>query len=100
MGRKFQKKDTAPKRLGDLFAVYKKRLQAPQRSVVAEACKVINEVVQIEVSPSQCRYETKSRTLVLTTPSALKQEILLHAPEILHTLENRLGAQNTPHAMV
>ena len=101
MRRRESKERGAPLRqLSDLFTVYKNRLQAPQRSVVQEAVKVVNDVTGFSLQPTQCSYNVKNRTLVISAPSALKQEILLRAPEILTKLEQQLGAKSAPHSII
>ena len=80
----------------DLFAVYRKRLRAPQKSVIKEVVVVVRGVVPVEVTEKYFSYNVHTRTVTIHAPSVLKTEILQRKKDILHQLQERLGQQNTP----
>jgi len=94
---------TAPKpmkRLGDLFARYKKTLKAPQASIEKEALVVIEEVTTIKLSIDQINYTVSTRTLALNIPSVVKSELRLKQKNILQELETRLGRDSAPKTIL
>ena len=84
----------------DLFAVYKNKLRAPEKSVVVVVIAVIDEVVGIQVPVTQCRYNIRTRTISLHTSGVVKDRIRLHTSEILTILESKLGTQSCPHIIM
>jgi uncharacterized protein (DUF1499 family) len=83
-------------KVADLFEKYKKVLKAPQSSVVKEVIEVIADITGVTVSAKYIKYAVHSRTISITAPAVVKQEIKLHQDEILIHLKARLGEQNVP----
>lgn len=83
-------------RIGDLFESYRKRLRAPQRSVILVFVEVVDEVVGIEVSPDHVAYHPHSRTITLKTKRVIANEILLQKEEVLAHVAGRLGEHSAP----
>lgn len=83
-------------KVSDLFEKYKKVLRAPQSSVIKEVIDVITDLTGVTLSPKYIKYAVHSRTISLTAPAVLKQEIKLHQDEILIHLKARLGETNVP----
>lgn len=83
-------------KIGKLFEVYKKKLRAPQGSVIAAFHEVVEDILKISMRTSWSSYTPSSRTLALTAPGPVKTEILIHKDEILTHLKGRLGEKNTP----
>ncbi len=101
MSRRGSGKDSSQTRhIADLFAVYKKRLRAPERSVVLEVVVAIEEVVGVKVSDSQCRYNAHTRTVSLQVSGMIKDQVRMRAPEILTKLERKLGKRSCPQAII
>jgi hypothetical protein len=86
----------APTKIGDLFEVYRKRLRAPQSSVIEAAVEVIHDVLGVVVDKKHFSYTPHSRTLTIKTSGMLKTEVNLKKTEILTHLKGRLGPQNAP----
>lgn len=80
----------------DLFAVYKKRLRAPQKSVIKEVVVCVETVTQISVREEWFTYNVSSRTIVYRGPSAVRSELQLHKRGILNKVKESLGEKNTP----
>jgi len=95
-----------PKRRGeitavrDLFAKYKKTLQAPQKTVELEAIKVIGELTKLKLNEGQLKYTPSTRILSITASSMIKQEIKLKQENVLETLKQNLGPKNSPKSIV
>ncbi len=70
-------------KIGDLFAKYRATLQPPQATVERAVCTAINERVGCSLESRQIRYTVATKTIYISAPSVLKQEIRLHIPEIL-----------------
>jgi len=83
-------------KVADLFEKYKKVLRAPQSSVVKEVIEVISDLTGISISPKYIKYAVHSKTISITAPATLKQEIKLHQAEILLHLKARLGEASVP----
>jgi hypothetical protein len=84
----------------DLFAKYRKHLQAPQKSVELEAIRVIGEITNLTLKEHQVAYTVSTRTLAIQVPSLLKQELKKHQPEILIELKARLGEKSAPYHLL
>lgn len=82
--------------VGDLFAVYRRRLQAPQKTVVKEVVVVVNEVTGILVQEKHFSYNVHTKTVTCNTPSAIRTEVHLYRSEILRRLKDRLGEKSAP----
>lgn len=83
-------------KVSDLFEKYKTILKAPQGTVVKEVIEVIADITGITVDRKYIKYSVSTKTLSLTAPSTLKQEIGLHKQEIVLHLKARLGEQSAP----
>ena len=83
-------------KVSDLFEKYKTILKAPQGTVVKEVIEVIGDLTGIKIDRKYIKYSVTTKTLTLTAPSALKQEIALHKEEIMLHLKARLGGQSAP----
>jgi hypothetical protein len=86
----------APTRLSDLFEVYKKRLRAPQKSVIAVAQEVIYDILGIELKTDIFNYTPHTKTLSIRASGMVKTEITLKKEEILAHLKGRLGQKSAP----
>lgn len=83
-------------KVADLFEKYKKVLQAPQSSVIKEVIEVITDLTGVTLSQKYIKYAVHSKTVSITAPAILKQEIKLHQEEILIHLKARLGEKSVP----
>jgi|GEM_PF-371488 len=83
-------------KVSDLFEKYKTILKAPQGTVVKEFIEVVQDLLGIKIDRKYIRYSVATKTISLTAPSALKQEISLHREEILLHLKARLGEKSAP----
>ncbi|MBP6881088.1 MAG: hypothetical protein KBC35_00465 [Candidatus Pacebacteria bacterium] len=90
----------AMKRVGDIFDKYKIRFKAPQASVEKECIAVIKEVSGFDIKSNQVAYTVSTRTISLRVPSILKSELRFHQNAILQELENRLGKDGCPKALL
>ncbi len=90
----------APTKIRDLFEVYKKRLRAPQSSVIEAAIEVIHDVLGVEVDKKHLSYAPHSRTLTIKASGMLKTEVNLKKSEILTHLKGRLGPQSAPKSIL
>ena len=82
--------------LGNLLLRYKKHFKAPQESVLSEVVVVIKEVIGVEVLVRQFSYNVPTRVVYVKTPSIIKMEIIRNKNNIIKTLRERLGEQNSP----
>ncbi len=85
-----------PTKISALFEVYKKRLRAPQASVIHAAIDVIEDLLGVTLTPELFTYSPTSRILRIHARGAMKSEIFLRKEEILTHLAGRLGAQSAP----
>lgn len=83
-------------KVGDLFEKYKTILKAPQGTVVKEFVEVVHDLLGIRIDRKYIKFSVTTKTLSLTAPSALKQEITLHKEEIILHLKARLGEKSAP----
>jgi len=88
------------KKIGDLFDVYKKRLWAPQDSVISVFVEVVEDVVGLSLSKDKVRYTPSSKTLSVQAPAPIKNEIKIKEAEIMIHLKGRLGEKNTPKHLI
>ena len=88
------------KKLGDLFEKYKKTIKAPQGSVKKECVRVIKEVSGFDVDLEQMDYKVGTRTLYLSIPSILKNELKFHYEKILLQLREDLGEDVAPKFII
>ena len=82
-----------------LFEKYKTILKAPQGTVVKEFIEVVHDLTSIKIDSKFIKYSVATKTLSVTAPSALKQELSLHQAEIILHLKARLGEKNAPTVM-
>jgi hypothetical protein len=85
-----------PKKISDLFEVYRKRLRAPQGSVIDAATEVISDVLGVPMKREYLAYDPKSRILRVNASGPLKSEVSLRREEILNHLKGRLGTKSAP----
>lgn len=90
------KKEQGQVRIGSLFDVYKKRLRAPQGSVIETAREVIAEVTGIALPKEVFEYTPHTKLLRINARGAQKSEVFLHKEEILAHLKGRLGIPSAP----
>ncbi len=76
--------------------MYKKRLRAPQGSVIEAVREVIEDVTGIALTKDMFEYSPHTKILRITARGAIKSEVLLHKDEILTHMKGRLGAQSAP----
>ncbi len=87
---------SGPVKIGSLFEVYKKRLRAPQGTVIEAVRDVIRDCVGIDVPKSALSYTPQKKIVTLTVRGPLKTEILLHKDEILAHVKGRIGVKDAP----
>ncbi len=87
-------------RVSDLFTKYKQVLRAPQRTVVHTFCEVLTSHYGITVPYERCTYNTKTKTLTLTTSGIVKTEVIRHKKDILKILEELLGKKSAPEQIL
>lgn len=87
-------------RIGDLFEVYRKKLRAPEKSVIDTALEVIHDLIPQKLTRSMCSYSPHSRILTIRASGLIKTEIMVRKKEILAHLEGRLGSKSTPHEII
>lgn len=80
-------------KVGSLFDKYKNILQPPQGVVLEEVIEVINDICGVLLQKKYIKYSVSTKTIAITAPSVLKQEILHRQAEILLHLRGRLGAK-------
>ena len=100
MRRRTESGSQYAKPVKDLFAVYKKRLQAPQKSVIKEVVIVIKEEFGITVQDTEFRYNVQTKTIYCLASGMVRNELKLHTPLIYSRLKERLGEQNTPKLII
>lgn len=83
-------------KISSLFEVYRKRLKAPEKSVILVCIEVINDVLGVSLKETWCAYSPQTRMLKLSVPGTLKTEIMLHKNEILTHVQGRLGERSAP----
>lgn len=87
-------------KIGDLFEKYRKKLRAPEKSVIDTALEVIHDLIPAKLTRGMCAYSPHSRILTIRASGPVKMEILLRKKEILNHLEGRLGSQSTPREII
>lgn len=88
------------KKVGDLFEKYRRRLIAPEGSVIDAFIEVVEDLLSVKIKKSKVRYTPSSKTLSLVGPGALRSEIKLHEKEIIEHLKGRLGEKNAPRTIL
>ncbi len=94
------KRDGELKKMSSLFALYKDKLKAPQKSVIDATIEVIADVVDIRLNPARCTYTVSTRTFASNAPSLVRQELTRHETDILTHLKVRLGEKSAPHRII
>ncbi len=84
------------KKIGDLFAVYKNRLRAPQGAVTKAFVSVIQEEFNYQVPTTACSYNVHTRVLHVRVTGPLKSEIIFRKKKILTILKTTLGEKGYP----
>lgn len=84
----------------DLFAKYRKNLQAPQKTVELEVIRLIGESYGINLREDQVTYTVNNRTVAFLVSSILRQELKKHHKDILDKLKARLGEKSAPHNII
>ena len=77
-------------KISSLFAKYQATLKPPQASVERVVCVAVNEVVGCTLTPDKVRYTVATKTIYVTAPSVLKQEIKMVIPEILEAVRREI----------
>jgi hypothetical protein len=90
----------APTKISDLFEVYKKRLKAPEKSVIHEVCEVLQDLLNLSLDAKSFSYSPHTRILTVKASGMIKTEIILKKDEILTHLKGRLGTQNAPTTII
>ncbi len=83
-------------KFSSLFDVYKKRLKAPQGTVINVFIEVVMDLFSIILIKKQCSYSVFNKTLHINISGPAKTEILIHKTEILTHLKGRLGEKSAP----
>ena len=78
------------KSVGDLLKNYRKKLKAPQGTVIATFCAVVQKEMGVAIPKESVTYKVPSRTLVVTLAGPLKHEILLHRETLLKQCRQEL----------
>lgn len=91
------KRDGELKKMSSLFALYKDRLKAPQKSVIDASVEVIHDLTTIKLNPARCTYTVATRTFASNAPALIRQELARHEHEIVAHLKARLGEKSAPH---
>ncbi len=90
----------APTKIGDLFEVYRKRLRAPQKSVITVAKEIIHDLLGVSLDAKVFSYSPHTRTLSIRASGMVKSEIALRKEEILAHLKGRLGEKSAPTTLL
>ncbi len=90
------KRDGELKKMSSLFALYKDRLKAPQKSVIDATVEVIGDITPIRLNPARCTYTVTTRTFASNAPSLVRQELARHEADIITHLKARLGEKSAP----
>lgn len=88
------------KKVSDLFDKYKKRLVAPEASVINAFVEVVEDLLDLKIDPKQLKYNTSTKVLVMNLNSQLKTEIKINQKEIISHLKGRLGEKNAPNTLL
>jgi len=87
-------------RVGSLFEKYRKTIIAPQASVIQVVIEVVSDVCNLNLKPSQVKYQVASKTIVIQAPAIIKHEISRHSEDILNHCRGRLGVKNSPKVIL
>lgn len=81
-------------KVGSLFDKYKNILEPPQATVLSEVVEVIEDVCGVVLQKKYIKYSVSTKTISITAPGVLKQEVLRRQAEILLHLRGRLGVKS------
>ena len=95
-----QEKERGIRNISEFFEVYKKKLTAPERTVISAATELFNDLYGITLSNKQISYSAATKTLAISAPGPIQSEIRLHKEEILAHLRARLGEKSAPKSIV
>jgi len=87
-------------KINQLFETYKKRLQAPQKTVIKTLQEIIRDLLGFEIEKDHCSYNVFNKTLTLNISGTKKTEILIRKEEILNHLKGRLGQKSAPKEII
>ena len=82
-----------PKKIGDLFEKYKTLLTPPQKTVEKAFREIVKNELDLDIPPDGVTYTVATKTIHLSVPSVLKQELLLHKTDLEDALKERLGGK-------
>jgi hypothetical protein len=91
------KRDGELTKMSSLFALYKDRLKAPQKTVIDATVDVVAEVAGIRLNSARCTYTVTTKTFSSNAPALIRQELARHETVILTQLKARLGEKSAPH---
>lgn len=94
------KRDGELKKMSSLFALYKDRLKAPQKTVIDATVEVIADITGIKLTSTRCTYTVTTRTFSCNAPALIRQELARHETEILDHLRDRLGDKSAPNRII
>jgi hypothetical protein len=83
-------------KISDLFAVYKNKLIAPEKTVLVTFQEIVEDMLKMQIPIEKCSYTPSTKTLTVAVSGPFKTEILLRKKEILTHLQGRLGVKNAP----
>jgi len=86
--------------IGSLFDKYKKKLKAPQKTIIKTFQEVIDDLFSFKIKSNQCSYTPSNKTLMINVGGPLKSEILLKKKEILVHMRGRLGEKSAPKEII
>lgn len=86
--------------ISSLFAIYQKKLRAPQKTVVNECIDVIDDIFAVRIKVSECAYIPQTKTMHIHIRGPFKSEVMLRKEEILTHLKGRLGEKSAPNCIL
>lgn len=86
-------------KLSSYFEHYRKKLIAPQRTIIQTFIEVVEDLYGWQVDETVVAYDSHSKTLTVRG-GPLKTEVQLHKVEILNHLKGRLGEKNSPKTIL
>ena len=94
------KRDGELKKMSSLFALYKDRLKAPQKTVIDATVEVVAELTGIKLNGTRCTYTVTTKTFSSNDPALVRQDLARHETEIITYLNARLGEKSAPHRII
>ncbi|MDB9944436.1 hypothetical protein OAD26_00350 [bacterium] len=86
--------------IGSLFDKYRKRLKAPQKTVINTFQEVVADLFGIHIDEKDCGYTVSNRMFRLNVSGPFKTEILMRKKEVLLHMKGRLGEKSTPKEII